>query len=443
MATLNNDSETFDTVGTLDGPAGTPIDWIEFELYNTDSDFYPTPVAFPEATDFYISSMAITTPGVRWSVNANGNWSNNANWSAAAPNGPGAKAIFGSVITAPRTVTVDAPRTVGALSFENAQSYTLAGPGPLTINGGGGGSFDVLSGSHTISAPLSIGGGNTVTKGGPGTLTISGAQTHGAGAMLVASAGLTNLNSDGGQNLSVRVGAELNFGTTQHLGGVQIDAGAVTRMIPGSSKTLVTPTLTIAGTPSAPTGKLDLNSNSAIIDYSGPSPAAAIRQQITAGRGGAGLGAAWNGMGITSGTAALNNIVEPESRSVGYANNAELPLGSYTSFRGQPVDATSVLLAYTRTGDANLDGVVNDDDVTVVGASYAPGVAGAQWSTGDFDYNGFVDDDDITLLGAFYDPSATPVAAAADVAAVPEPGGLELLACGCLASLAFAIRRRL
>jgi hypothetical protein len=60
MTTLNNDSETFMKSGTLDGPAGTPIDWIEFEIFNTDSDFYPTEIAFPEATDFYISSMTVS-----------------------------------------------------------------------------------------------------------------------------------------------------------------------------------------------------------------------------------------------------------------------------------------------------------------------------------------------------------------------------------------------
>jgi hypothetical protein len=53
--------------------------------------------------------------------------------------------------------------------------------------------------------------------------------------------------------------------------------------------------------------------------------------------------------------------------------------------------------------------VVNDDDVTIVGATYAPGVPQPSWALGDFDYNGFVDDDDVTLLGALYDPSAPPL----------------------------------
>jgi hypothetical protein len=108
-----------------------------------------------------------------------------------------------------------------------------------------------------------------------------------------------------------------------------------------------------------------------------------------------------------------------------------------------------LLIAYTRTGDANLDGVVNDDDVTIVGATYAPGVPQPSWALGDFDYNGFVDDDDVTLLGALYDPSAQPltnspgepgVAAKANgVAAVPEPSSLALL----LIPFALLVARRL
>jgi hypothetical protein len=132
-----------------------------------------------------------------------------------------------------------------------------------------------------------------------------------------------------------------------------------------------------------------------------------IRQQILAGRGGVGLGASWNGTGITSSAAAAANQTAAESRSVGFAENASLPLGAYTTFRGLPVDSTAILIAFTRTGDANLDGIVNDNDVTIVGATYAPGAPQAGWAFGDFDYNGFVDDDDVTLLGAFYDPAAS------------------------------------
>ena len=84
-------------------------------------------------------------------------------------------------------------------------------------------------------------------------------------------------------------------------------------------------------------------------------------------------------MGITSSTAAAANQTQPESRSLGYAENSALPLGAYTCSMAQPVDSTSILIAFTRTGDANLDGVVNNDDVTIVGANYAPGFAKPHW----------------------------------------------------------------
>jgi hypothetical protein len=181
---------------------------------------------------------------------------------------------------------------------------------------------------------------------------------------------------------------------------------------------------------------------------------ATVRDKVLSGRGGSGLGKGWNGMGITSSAAATTNTTEPESRSVGYAENSTMPLGPFATFRGQPVDGTSILIAYTRTGDANLDGVANDDDVTIVSATYAPGVPQASWALGDFDYNGFVDDDDVTLLGAFYDPAAQaltlpspdlPAAGARrgiTAAAVPEPGTVALLVIGLIAVLLRHVARR-
>jgi hypothetical protein len=175
-----------------------------------------------------------------------------------------------------------------------------------------------------------------------------------------------------------------------------------------------------------------------------------VRQQIIAGRGGAGFGQSWNGQGITSSTAAAANTIDPESLSVAYAENSALPLGSYTTFRGQSADDTSVLIALARTGDANLDGIVNDDDVTIVNATYAPSIPQPHWILGDFDYNGFVDDDDVTLLGAFYDPNAGPLnaffpaepwASASSVAAVPEPGTWLLMVCG-MFGISVVARRR-
>ena len=80
-----------------------------------------------------------------------------------------------------------------------------------------------------------------------------------------------------------------------------------------------------------------------------------------------------------------------------------MPTGAYTTFRGVAVDSTSILSAYPYTGDANLDGYVNDPDVTVIGTFY--GQSNKQWYHGDFDFTGTVVDDDVTLINAYYNPS--------------------------------------
>jgi hypothetical protein len=266
---------------------------------------------------------------------------------------------------------------------------------------------------------------------------------------LTVAEGAINVNSNAGsnlaRNLTVNANSATNFGASQHLAALNIGAGATATLTSGSSKNLVTGALTIAGG-GTPTGRLDVTNNAAIIDYAGASPEATVRTQIISGRSGPGFGATWTGNGVTSSTAAAAVVTEPESRSVGYAENAQLPLGPYSDFRGQPVDNTTILAVFTRTGDANLDGVVNDDDVTIVGATYAPGVPNASWANGDFDYNGFVDDDDVTLLGAFYDPSAPPLAApsaaVSTVAAVPAPTSSALLLTALIALATTALWRR-
>jgi hypothetical protein len=59
MTPLNDPSIKYTKNGTLAGPAGAPIDWVEIELYNTDSDWYPTHTLTGGDTDFYISYMQI------------------------------------------------------------------------------------------------------------------------------------------------------------------------------------------------------------------------------------------------------------------------------------------------------------------------------------------------------------------------------------------------
>jgi hypothetical protein len=366
--------------------------------------------------------------GPTWNLDGTGNWSTAANWAGGKPN-EGGLAVFGEAITAPRTVTVDAPITVGRVFFDNTHAYTFAGTNVLTLDSTGDvAEINVVTGSHTISAPITVSDNTLITVTPPtGNLTITQALNANGVTISKAGAGTLTLANLRASKLSISAGR------------VDLTANAASAS--------VVETLAIAGD-NNPTAQLDLGNTAIVVDHSVTSPAATVRQQIVAGRGGSGLDANWNGQGITSSAAATVNATDPESRSIGYAENGNLPLGPYTDFRGEAVDDTSLLIAFTRTGDANLDGVVNDDDVTIVGATYAPGVAQASWALGDFDYNGFVDDDDVTLLGAFYDPSTSGLAAVStdeaslSASAIPEPSTIALSAVISAALAPMAISRR-
>ncbi|MEX2142608.1 MAG: lamin tail domain-containing protein [Pirellulales bacterium] len=260
---------------------------------------------------------------------------------------------------------------------------------PLTIDAGAGN--DAL----TVNVPFQplLGVEQLIYNAGAGDNTL---------VLVRGSAPIDSTAIGGTLNTTVQADAHLTTSRlSQH--GLVVQANGSVTLLPDGETSVIT-SLTLGGT-----AEIDIGNNALVIDYTGASPVATVRAEILAGRGGSGLGASWNGFrGIKSGAVAQANATEPESRSIGYAENAALPLGAYTTFRGVPVDNTSVLLAYTRTADANLDGFVNDDDVTVLGASYAPTTANAAWALGDFEYNGFVDDDDATLLGAFYNPVAAP-----------------------------------
>jgi hypothetical protein len=298
-----------------------------------------------------------------------------------------------------------------------------------------------------VTGSFNIPASTTLHKTGAGTLTIAGTQSHGTNSTLSVEGGVTNINTDAGTNLNVLTsgsGTQVNFGANQHLNSLNIGAGTIETVAANGTRLLVTKSLTFDGG-NNPTGKLDVMNNRVIVDYSGASPLNSIRDQIIAGRGGVGFGnATWSENGIKSTTAAGTDGI---SFGIGYAENSDLPLGAYSNFSGQSVDSTAVLIKYTRGADADLDGKVDDNDVTIVGAEYNQPGSG-QWYLGDFDYSGMCDDNDVTVLGALYDPGAPALsqqfladqygssfAAAFERgvalgAAVPEPGSATILLAG-------------
>ena len=202
-----------------------------------------------------------------WNINGNGNWGTAGNWSpSTVPNGVGTTAIFGTgatvSITNPVVVTVEAPKTVGSLSFSNAAAaYTIAGTSALTLDNGASGDASILvgAGSHAINAPLSLvsntnvtvnNAGDTLTFGGalsgsaqlrklgPGTLVLSGANP--------AYSGTTSLSAG---TLQLGASNSLGSGPLNVTAAATIKAGA--NIAPPNSITL----------PGSATTTLDLNGN--------------------------------------------------------------------------------------------------------------------------------------------------------------------------------------
>ncbi len=178
-------------------------------------------------------------------------------------------------------------------------------------------------------------------------------------------------------------------------------------------------------------GLLDLANNDMVV-HNGD--LAAITAQIAAGSAGH-----WTGSsGITSSIAAehTNTALGVELNSDSSGN----PLVS--TFEGQSVTNTDVLVKYTYYGDANLDGVVNGSDYTLIDNGFNNSLTG--WHNGDFNYDGVVNGDDYTLIdnafntqgAAIAGVSTSLIAAATGQTAVPEPAGFAvpaLFAMGLLA----------
>lgn len=369
------------------------------------------PANVPEV---WVDNLTLTIAQAAWSADASGNWSDNTMWDIIAPDGGNARAIFGSGITAPRTVTVDGERFAGTLVFDNVNSYTLGGTGTLNLRAintdvasGTFAAINVGTGSHVIAAPLVLWSDTTVTVTPAGsTLAITGSLKTHAGT-IISKAGAGVLQSE-----NIRTAA-LNVAE----GTVRISAKGSPNAAAGTS---VVNALSIAAG-----AQLDLSNNSLVIDYSGAVGTLVddTRQHLATGR-------------MTSSSA-------DSSKRLGYGDNAVL---GQASFGGVAVDSSSVLIKFTFAGDANLDGQV---DITDLGNLATNWQTTNTWPGGDFDYSGFVDITDLGMLatnwqagvGSPLGPSLNEALASLGMAgaAVPEPAAVTGV--GALA-LAMVTRRR-
>jgi len=111
MTPLNNPGNAYTEDGTF---TNAPINWITYQLYNTDSDFYnftngiPSVATNPQRTDFYIKSM--TVAGLTLNIQRAGpnvilSWTTNAsNFTLASSLNLGPSAVWNTNSTMPFVV---------------------------------------------------------------------------------------------------------------------------------------------------------------------------------------------------------------------------------------------------------------------------------------------------------------------------------------------------
>jgi hypothetical protein len=325
--------------------------------------------------------------------------SDGANWTLAG-------AVTLSALTSPVYVGMAvSSHDTTKLATAQFRGYSEAAGafGAFTINGqifpNGTASGDTFNGSisgstMTLSLNSDFLGSSAITFDMSGSNKPSSIAIHtngGADAVAIAdnvvgSTGLPIVSLDVNNNSTVTLNGDqrvssLTIGSGSL--GVFADDGTI------ASYDIYTQSLTV-------NGKLDIQDNDIIVDYSGTSPIGSwngtVYTQLTGLlQTGRGTGSShWGGStGIV--TSEANATGSSNYTSIGIAEASQVLGGSGGMFDNKTVDGTAVLIKYTYGGDANLDGKLNVDDYFLVN-----GPSG--WYNGDFNYDGKVNIDDINFI---------------------------------------------
>jgi hypothetical protein len=383
-----------------------------------DPSIFWTIQEYVAATDEWgtqVTEVIVPQPGeARWKDPANGSYGADANWFGGATPSSTNHVIF-SRATDPAgpgyTVSFGSNPIVDRLSVRQGKvSLDLAGS-TLTATNASQATPGLAVGEHGGAPHLSVLGGSVLADhalvGNDGVLNIDG-----GAALRVAEA------------LRVRDRGVVNFNSGQmSVGRLNVSGGRVNVASAGGTKVLrTTDVQTSSG------GRIDLTNNAMTIDYApaNGSPLPDVRAQIVSAYN----GGAWDGPGIAT--------------SSGNASQFGLGYGEASALTTIPpifgsVDGSTVLVGFTRYGDADLNGAVNLDDFNRLASSF--GSTAAVWTQGDFTYDARVNLDDFNRLAANFGlsaagPGITPQDWSALAAAVPEPGAtapMLVAICGMMA----------
>ena len=280
--------------------------------------------------------------------------------------------------TAP-TATLTATGGAATLSTTAVSGVTLLTSGTI----GGAGNITIVG---------AVTGGGALDKTGSDTLTLSAPNTYSGGTVVNAGTLLIDPTSTPATTSALPTGSvSVTGGLLQLAPGVSGGTG------PAVATSVNVTSLSITGA-----GQFDVNNNHIIITYGATDQFSTIAGYIQSGYN----GGHWNGPGIIS--TAAQTKTNGLSYGLGYADGADGKVSGLSS--GQ------IEVAYTLLGDANLDGLVNAADFTILAANFNQPVTG--WDQGDFNYDGLVNAADFTDLAANFNQSVSGAASAGDVAAL-------------------------
>jgi autotransporter-associated beta strand protein len=380
------------------------------------------------------TSYGLMTPisGATWNGSGStSNWSTSANWGSTTLT-PNAPLVFaGTTGLTPNNDSAAGTAYAGITFNAGAGAFVIAGNaidlvGDIVNNSTNlqtinlslalqqNTNFNASSGNLAIGGAVS--GSYSLTKLGSHTLTLNAVNTYTGGTVVNAGTLVVGVN-----------GALPNAPVNITGGTLQLGAGTgLARMT----------SLSISGA-----GVLDVNDNHFIITYTSSDPISTIATYLHNGYNGGN----WNGSGGIDTSAPLT--VNGLSYGLGFADGKDGVVASLSS--GQ------IEVAYTLLGDANLDGVVNGEDFTILASNFNQTVT--SWDQGDFNYDGYVNGEDFTLLAANFNQEASGADSAGDVAAldafaaangislanVPEPSFTALAGLLAIGVLQRRSRRRL
>ena len=223
-------------------------------------------------------------------ANVSGSWGVGTNWTGGTiAGGIGAIADFSTLnITGNATVTLDGPRTVGTLRFQDATTASndwilnTGTGGPLTLDAVGAGPASIVVLNRTATIGAVVAGSDVIAATGAGTLALTGANTFtgqltiGSGLTVSAGNALALGATGAGAETIVQAGGTLNVNATNLGTGEEVrisgrgvgDAGALINNGAGQLNALSTVVLTNHATIGG-SGRFDIRNGTPLLDLAG------------------------------------------------------------------------------------------------------------------------------------------------------------------------------